>query len=93
MKLAQVLRRHGFVPEGHWAALFQPPSHRRFWLKAGPLIERVGRRISNRIAGGVLLVEAAKQVPRPARGGSPESVRAPAPALGAAQPAARSAGA
>ncbi|MGR3540116.1 MAG: class I SAM-dependent methyltransferase [Hasllibacter sp.] len=88
-QLESQLRRHGFLSEGHWAALFQPPSHRRFWLKAGPLIERAGRRISNRIAGGVLLVEAVKQVPRPARGGSPESVRAKVPAIAGAQPAAR----
>ncbi|PRY92614.1 methyltransferase family protein [Hasllibacter halocynthiae] len=88
-QLEAQLRRHGFLPEGHWATLFQPPSQRRFWRKVGPLMERIGGRVSNRVAGGVLLVEAAKQVPRPARGGSPESARAAAPAIGAAQPAAR----
>ena len=56
------LRRHGFIPERHKGALFQPPSDRRFWLKFGPFIERNGQRLSSGIAGGVLLVEASKEV-------------------------------
>ena len=59
------LARHGFVAERHSAALFAPPSQQRFWLKTGPLWEAAGRRISNRYAGGVLLVEARKEVSAP----------------------------
>ena len=46
-------------------ALFQPPSHRRFWLRAGPFCERVGQRVWRRYAGGVLMIEAVKDTFRP----------------------------
>ncbi len=55
------LARHGFTPDRHVVTLFQPPSHRRFWLRAGGLVERAGQRISSRYAGGVLIVSATKQ--------------------------------
>jgi hypothetical protein len=44
------------------AALYQPPSKRRFWLKSGALSEKLGRRIPSAIAGGVFLVEVSKRV-------------------------------
>lgn len=56
------IARQGFVSEHRVAALFQPPSHKRFWLKAGGMVERAGKRISSRFAGGVLMVEAGKRV-------------------------------
>ncbi|PRX37439.1 Methyltransferase domain-containing protein [Meinhardsimonia xiamenensis] len=56
------LRSHGFMPERHLAALFQPPSRRGFWLRSGGLVERIGQRFSPRFAGGALMVEASKQV-------------------------------
>ncbi len=75
-QLENQLKSHGFVPNRHVAALFQPPSDRRFWLKTGPFWERTGRRISSRFAGGVLMVEASIEVyARPK--GSPETVRRP----------------
>lgn len=81
------LRRHGLEPGRHVAALFQPPTHRRFWLRAGPFLERVGRAVSDHYAGGVLIVEAGKHPPAPA-GGAREAVRRPIEALvGAAEPA------
>ena len=61
-QLETQLKRHAFLPERHVAALFQPPSSRRFWLKTGPFWERTGRRISSGWAGGVLMVEATKEV-------------------------------
>jgi len=61
-QLETQLRRHDFVPERHVAALFQPPSQRRFWLKTGPFWEKTGRRVSTALAGGVLIVEVTKQV-------------------------------
>ena len=71
------LRRQGFVPERHVAALFQPPAEQHFWLRTGQFWERAGRRISNRYAGGVLIVEACKQVAAPTQPGLPERVRRP----------------
>ena len=67
-QIERQLRRHGLEPGRHWAALFQPPTHRRFWLRAGPFLERLGRAVSNRWAGGVLMVEAAKHPPAPVSG-------------------------
>jgi len=75
-QLENQLKLHGFVPERHVAALFQPPSDRRFWLKTGAFWERMGRRISSHFAGGVLMVEASIEVyARPK--GLPEAVRRP----------------
>jgi SAM-dependent methyltransferase len=71
------LRRHGFVPVRHLAALFAPPSTRKFWLRSADLWERIGRRVSNSLAGGVFMIEAAKQG-QAARGTIvPEAVRDP----------------
>jgi SAM-dependent methyltransferase len=83
------LRRHDFLPERHGAALFQPPSERRFWLKTGGIWEGMGRRVSKSVAGGVLIVEASKQLEAPRRPGLPVAVRRPLRILdGIAQPGA-----
>ena len=66
-QLEAQLRRHDFTPVRHLAALFGPPSEARFWLKSADLWERFGRRVSNSLAGGVFMIEAAKGHP-PARG-------------------------
>ncbi|RVV96978.1 class I SAM-dependent methyltransferase [Mesobaculum littorinae] len=89
-QLEAQLARHDFRAERHAAALFQPPSDQRFWLKTGPIWENAGRRISNHYAGGVLIVEAVKQVHAPTRPNLPEAVSRPLRALdGIAQPEAR----
>lgn len=62
------LRSAGLAPGRHTAALFQPPTHRQFWLRAGPVLERMGRAVSNYYAGGVLMVEASKHPPAPVEG-------------------------
>lgn len=64
-QLEAQLRRHGFSAAHRDVALFQPPSHRRFWLRAGPFCERVGQRVWRRYAGGVLIIEAVKDAFRP----------------------------
>ncbi|MEX0280047.1 MAG: class I SAM-dependent methyltransferase [Arenibacterium sp.] len=64
-QLESQLRQHDFLPEHHHAALFQPPSSRRFWLRAAPLFERIGRQMPTMIAGGAFLVEASKRVQPP----------------------------
>ena len=82
------LDQHGFAAGRHDVVLFQPPSHRRFWLRAGPVCERVGRRLSRRYAGGVLLVEAQVAAQRPGGTSVRETERAPAPVFeGMPQPA------
>lgn len=62
-QLETQLRLHDFEPVTHRAALYGPPSEKRFWLKSADLWERAGRRVSNSLAGGVFVVEAAKQYP------------------------------
>jgi SAM-dependent methyltransferase len=86
-QLETQLQRHAFLPERHRAALYQPPSDRRFWLRSGEMWEKLGRKVSSSYAGGVLLVEATKRVwARPP--GEPERVRRPLRVLdGLPQPA------
>lgn len=76
-QLEAQLQQHRFVPERHRAALFSPPSQKRFWLKMSGLWESAGRAIGTQLAGGVLLVEASKQIYAPTSGGSPEAARRP----------------
>ena len=66
---ATVGRRIARLEHRHAAALFGPPSERRFWLKSSGLLERYGRRLSSSLAGGVFLAEASKQLQTP--GGTP----------------------
>jgi SAM-dependent methyltransferase len=71
------LRRHAFTPERSLSALFAPPSQGRFWLRTADTWETLGRRLSPWIGGGVLMVEASKQVYAPTRGGLGATVRRP----------------
>ncbi len=61
-QLESQLRKHRFAPERQEAALYAPPSHRRFWVQAAYLCERLGRRFDPRVLAGALVVEATKQV-------------------------------
>ncbi len=89
-QLETQMKKHLFVPERHRAALYQPPSSRRFWLRTGPIWEKYGRRISSRIAGGVLIAEFSKRPHAPTRPGLTEAVRRPLRALdGIAKPGAK----
>lgn len=74
-QLEAQLKQHHFMPERHLATLFQPPSARRFWLKSRPLLEKMGTRLPTVLAGGVLMVEAAKRVHSP----TGKKARKPAP--------------
>lgn len=76
-QLEAQLKAHDFVPVRHCAALFQPPSEKNFWLKTGGVWESMGRQISSRFAGGVLMLEATKQVAAPRQPGLPQAVRRP----------------
>ncbi len=89
-QLEAQLKQHGFMIESHVSALYQPPSSRRAWLKTGPVWEKTGRRLAYVVAGGVLIVEASKQVHAPTRPGLPEAVRKPLRILdGLTQPVAK----
>ena len=76
-QLETQLRKQGFTPERHLAALYAPPSQRRFWLRTAAFWEKLGRRVSPYFAGGVLMVEASKQVYAPTRPGLREAIRRP----------------
>ncbi|MGG7565889.1 class I SAM-dependent methyltransferase [Rhodovulum sp. DZ06] len=75
-QLERLLVQHDFQVERREAALWGPPSHRRFWLKTNRMWERLGRRIgADRLAGAVI-VEATRAWALPRRG-TPERARSP----------------
>jgi len=89
LQLEAQLKRHGLIPNRALSTLYQPPSARPVWRKFAPVMERAGRHIPVFAAGGVLIVEATKQVPQPRRPGLGEAVRRPLRAfegLGVAEP-------
>jgi SAM-dependent methyltransferase len=93
-QLEAQLKEHGFTPEQSMTALFAPPSESRFWLRTSNFWEGFGRRLPW-LAGGVLIVEASKQVYAPTRGTLASAVRRPLRVLegvGAAVPTPRAAG-
>ncbi|MEO0487002.1 MAG: methyltransferase domain-containing protein [Pseudomonadota bacterium] len=82
------LSYHGLKTVRHVTALYLPPRRTKFWLKAGPLIERLGRAVPAFHGGGVHVVEVKKQVPRPTRPGLGQVISNPLKALeGIGQPA------
>lgn len=86
-QVESLLRGHDFVPERHEAALYSPPSHKRFWLRTDRIWEGLGRRLDAQMLAGTLLVEASKQVYATPRTGSPVAVRGPLEVLeGLTQP-------
>ncbi|MEM8571089.1 MAG: methyltransferase domain-containing protein [Pseudomonadota bacterium] len=70
-QLEAQLERHRFTPMRNAAALYWPPTHRKFWLKTASLWENVGRRYDPRLVAGALLLEAGKQIFARPKGGSP----------------------
>jgi hypothetical protein len=67
-QLEAQLRRHGFAVEHALSTLYQPPSTRRIWRRSAAFLESFGRHLPVFAAGGVLMVEASKQVALPTRG-------------------------
>jgi SAM-dependent methyltransferase len=61
-QLETQLRKHQFLPERHLGALYQVPSAKRLWMKSGPALERIGRRMPSFIASGAFMLEATKLV-------------------------------
>lgn len=85
------LAAHGFGIARHEGVLYFPPSQRRFWLNAGTLVEKAGRRLDAQKFAGVLMVEALKRVTAP-RSGLKERATAPIEALAGVIRPARPAG-
>jgi SAM-dependent methyltransferase len=87
-QLEKQVKDHDFVPQRHAAALFSPPSEKRFWLRSAEMLERMGGKLSRNRAGGVILLEAGKRHPPRPRPGLAERVRRPLRVLeGSALPA------
>ena len=76
-QLEAQMKFHGLQAERHVAALFQPPSTKPFWMRTGKVWERLGQRVSTSLAGGVIMLEVAKQIPAPPRRGLANAVRKP----------------
>jgi SAM-dependent methyltransferase len=64
-QLVRLLRDAKFTPERAEAALFVPPARSRMILRSAGALERIGARWFNRF-GGVVMIEATKQLYRPA---------------------------
>jgi SAM-dependent methyltransferase len=67
----------GLLPKTHKAALFFPPSDKKFWQKLSPSWEATASKLSRHFAGGVLMLEVYKQIPAPTRPGLGAIVRKP----------------
>jgi SAM-dependent methyltransferase len=87
-QLEAQLHRHDFSVERLSSALYAPPSPRAFWLRSAEVWERAGARLLPWRGGGVLMVEAAKQILAPRRRIGRARVRALIPGLAVAGPGA-----
>ncbi|MEL6958151.1 MAG: methyltransferase domain-containing protein [Pseudomonadota bacterium] len=76
-QLEKQLRTFGLIPERTLSTLYQMPSSRRIWRRLAGTLETTGRHLPVFAAGGVLMVEASKQVPQPKRPGLTEAVKRP----------------
>ena len=82
-----------FTPVRHAAALYHPPSHKRFWLRSAPAIERLGQRLDIRRLAGLVMLEAEKLVYITPQSGSKVRARDPIRVLtGLGAPAPKPAG-
>ena len=87
-QLGRLLRNTMFTPMQEARALYVPPVRSRMLLRAAPAIERIGRRLLPRV-GGVVMVEAAKQLYAGTGQREPARVPARAKLRVVGQPAAR----
>lgn len=80
-------RRAGFICEQSLAAIYIPPSDRRFWLRSAQWWENLGSRISSVLIAGVTVAELIKQVNAPVGPGPRVTVPSPLEVLeGIARP-------
>lgn len=84
------LADHGFAPMAHTAALFFPPRDTPRWLRWAMTLERLGRRLTQGHAGGVLIIQALRVADAPRPTGLPVKDRKPLRILdGVTQPGLR----
>ncbi|MFV0473140.1 MAG: class I SAM-dependent methyltransferase [Pikeienuella sp.] len=81
-QLERLLREHQLEPVSHSAALYAPPSHRRFWIRMARAAEAAGRRLDARRLAGVIMVEAMKTVYAAPRSGAAVTAKTPLEVLG-----------
>ncbi|MDO5613573.1 MAG: methyltransferase domain-containing protein [Paracoccus sp. (in: a-proteobacteria)] len=81
-QLEAQMRAAGLMTEWQGAALYIPPSDRRFWLRSAGVWERTGRRIGRLLIAGVLMAEVSKQVHASAGPGVRVHVPSPLEVLG-----------
>ena len=86
-QIEKTLAAHDFTVARTEAALYMPPSHRRFWLRAGPAVERIGQRLDWQRLAGVTIVEAVKLVYITPQSGAKEAARVPLRVLEGLRPA------
>lgn len=86
-QLEKTLAGHDFTVERAEAALWLPPSHKRFWLRMGPMIEGVGRRLDAQRLAGLAIVEVTRLVFITPRSGAKEAARVPLRVLDGLRPA------
>jgi SAM-dependent methyltransferase len=85
-QLDSVLRDHDFQVERFDAALYGPPSARRFWLKTSRMWESAGARIGASRLAGAVLVEATRTAWALPRRGTPVRARSPFEVFGGLAP-------
>jgi len=61
-QLERMMQDHDLTPMTRAAALYAPPSERRFWLRSARAMERFGLSLDAQRVAGALLVEATKRV-------------------------------
>lgn len=81
-QLEAQLRAASLEPVGHSAALYGPPSERRFWMRMSGVAERVGRRLDAQRLAGAIIVEVARTAYAAPRGGAAVEARSPIGVLG-----------
>ncbi len=92
-QLDETLGAHKFTVTQRTAALYLMPSHRRFWMRLAPAMERLGHRLDARRLAGVTMVEVEKLVYITPHSGSRVAARAPIRVLaGLGAPAPKPAG-
>lgn len=77
LQLENQLRKHQFIPERHFSALYFVPSEHPFWLGLAKITEKLGIRRIMPLVSGVVMVEASKQVYAKPKSGFREKLRKP----------------
>ncbi|MEL6476201.1 MAG: methyltransferase domain-containing protein [Pseudomonadota bacterium] len=86
-QLEATLSSHNFSADRHEGALYLPPSHKRFWLRLAPTLERMGQKLDAQRLAGVALVEVTKLVYIAPQSGSKVAARTPLRVLEGLAPA------